>query len=424
MENNRIIEGGEGSGFWGHLGRPGEVGGSLSREESQSILDDAKDGMKVVGGALSRVLGYAGGMEAGWLAGKTIGPKTIDLISKRLQVSKNILVKLLGYATKSPMIRDILTYSIATAGSTAGAVVGGQLAYDLFRYLTNKEERQTESVGELDLSDFPTEWIHLLEGGPGSGYHGHHGRPGQRGGSLKRGEESTGKEEVNEDAELNVSAPELYRKAIEDIGGLVGASVGWEVGAKLSPKMLAFLTRLAPKIPLAATLLGYVNPLGMILSTTGSIILPYGIEMLFDYLEKQSDMKESFNPDIIRNALTSNAEILKDEDNPIFQVIGPMIAEKALHAINRLSQEDRDLVIPLFGFLGEANIRSIAESGKPLPVNSKGYPILPLKDQKQLGISDAQLEKLTPIAMLIATLGGLYAAWPILADHLKGSHHG
>jgi hypothetical protein len=418
VENNRLIEGGEGSGFWGHVGRPGEVGGSLSREESQGILDDAKDGMKVVGGALSRMLGYVGGMEAGWLAGKTIGPKTIDLISNKLQVSKNILVKLLGYATKSPMIRDILAYSIATAGSTAGAIVGGQLAYDLFQYLTKKEERKTESVGELDLSDFPSEWISLLEGGPGSGFHGHHGRPGQRGGSLKSEEESTAREQTEGDDELNISPQRLYRNAIEDIGGLVGASVGWEVGAKLSAKTLGFLTRLAPKIPLAATLLRFVNPYGMILSTAGSIIIPYGLEMLFDYLENRGDIKESFNPNNTRKALESNAEILRDEDNPIFQVIGPMIAEKALHEIDQLSQEERDMVIPLFGFLGEANIRSIAETGKPLPHDDKGYPILPLKDQKQLGISDTQLEKLIPIVMLIASLGGLYAGWPILADNL------
>jgi hypothetical protein len=418
METNRLIEGGEGSGYWGHPGRPGEVGGSTSKEEYQGILDDAVDGMRSVGGALARIGGYVGGTEAGWIAGKAIGPRMIEMVSKRLRVSNDVLLKLLGYATRSPIIRDVLAYSIATAGSTAGSLVGGQLAYDLFNFLTRKEKRQTESVEKLDLSDFPSEWINLLEGGPGSGFYGHHGRPGERGGSLASGEEWAARRPVGGHDNLNMSPQQLYRSAIQDLGGLVGGSVGWEVGTKLSPKTVSFLTRLAPKIPLAGTILSFVNPYGMIFNLVGSIVVPYAIAMLFDYLQKEDEIKESFNLNNAKKALESNAEILKEEDNPIFQVIGPMIAEKALRELDRLSQEERDMVIPLFAFLGEANIRSIAESGKPLPVDNKGYPILPLKDQKQLGISDAQLEKLTPIVMLIATLGGLYAGWPILADNL------
>ena len=59
---------------------------------------------------------------------------------------------------------------------------------------------------------------------------------------------------------------------------------------------------------------------------------------------------------------------------------------------------------------------------KLLAVDNDGLPMVSLKAQKALRMSDEQRERLTPIAIMMSTLVGLYTAWQTLsaaADHGK-----
>ena len=122
-------------------------------------------------------------------------------------------------------------------------------------------------------------------------------------------------------------------------------------------------------------------------------------------------------------ALAAINETLQDEHGVIPEVLGPMITDAVFRAMADLGSEDIGMVMPLMGYLGEENIRSIAEEGKASKTDTAGFPIVSLQAQKALKMSDDQRERLTPIAMLVATLGGLYTAWPTLSETLDDKEH-
>jgi hypothetical protein len=118
------------------------------------------------------------------------------------------------------------------------------------------------------------------------------------------------------------------------------------------------------------------------------------------------------SPAMIKSALNQLSNVTQDEDGPVSAVLGPVLTDKIFDAMGELPEGEIELVIPLMAALGEANVQSLAEDGEPLPQDEQGYPILPKADQEFLGLSDEQVKRLTPIAMLIATLSGLYVGWP------------
>ncbi len=198
---------------------------------------------------------------------------------------------------------------------------------------------------------------------------------------------------------------------------------------------------LAPKTPVGHYASYVFNPFSLTANVVTSLFMGYALPKLSEELKQYAKGDpRAFNPlldwyvkrqkhtsDRIEesDATSSPAQAidalsgtLQSEDGPVPQVIGPMLTEAILDAMAKLPDDEADLVIALMAYLGEENLQSLADKGKLLPLNENGLPLLSLKAQKALGMSDEQSERLTPIAMMIATLGGLYTAWPTISATL------
>lgn len=478
----RLMKGGPGSGHFGHEGRPGQVGGSLPSDESP---DDQSTGEMSLAKRLGHIsaktavdtAGSLAGTVAGWQAGKALGPKAIDRLSQALSVSRPRLAKLIALSNRIPMLKDIIAYAFATAGSGAGATIGGPLLRSLYDYLV-EDRKITESISQeeledLDLSDMPglPLVVEIEKGGPGSGHFGHEGRPGQVGGSLPSDESRDAVSPPKPDPKQ--VAKDLASLTASAAGSMAGYKIGAELDhtfkemaargvAKVSPKTASFFISALTKVPLLAKAMKLVpGPWGLVLSLAGGTIADFAVSALIDYLSDEGpadeltdeqaaalqqriyermgytpeelaqlerDLEDEFGHDLVREAVTTTdarkaldaiADSLQDEDGPIPTVIAPAITDKIFEALEDLPEDERQLVIPLMAALGEANVESLAEEGKLLPQDADGYPILPQSIQESLGLSDEQVRRLTPIAMTIAMLGGLYTAWPNYAALLK-----
>ena len=202
-----------------------------------------------------------------------------------------------------------------------------------------------------------------------------------------------------------------------------------EVGEHKTPKNMPRWLRPRTRGGLAASYI--LNPYSLAMNVGTSLFMAYTMpavgrelkkyangdprafnEWLDKYLKKQKKLQESiyrfFEAETEDNQ--NDDLVAKDGDLAVPQAPGAMIADKIIESMSDLSEEEQLKVIALFKALGEANIKSLAEDNKLLPTVGEGYPLLPIKDQKALGLSDDELERLTPIAMLLATLGGLHAS--------------
>lgn len=107
-------------------------------------------------------------------------------------------------------------------------------------------------------------------------------------------------------------------------------------------------------------------------------------------------------------------QAIGDEDKPMVQAIGQGIADNILDRFADMDADEINLSLSLMAVLAEENARSLADQGEPLPKDDEGLPMLSLKAQKALVMSDEERERLTPIALQLIALIGLYTAWPVV----------
>lgn len=149
-----IEKGGEGSGNFGHEGRPGQVGGSLPGDDGDEDEDwdmwdasNAKDGQFVVpnterGISAQDVLLHGLASLVGWKAGKAAGSMGLALGTK----SSDRLIR----AVNSLGRRNPLAYALTLgAARLGGGALGVAAANKLLSYLRNKGVKSIEDLEHL-----------------------------------------------------------------------------------------------------------------------------------------------------------------------------------------------------------------------------------------------------------------------------------
>lgn len=243
-----VGRGGEGSGFEGHAGRPGEVGGSqpsdattfVDRPSSQQAAD-----------LMKRVFGSAGDKieEAAWIApdGEALAPgedhqqtavHVLDRLGMHPDTYRTPLTATVNMVdlglVRYTRFQDINAFSLPRENLTKAqkdTIVGimirikardprADFSFDQafagggrpeFRSLRG---RQIAALLKLntDFWDVSGLSVHsIFRGGPGSGFKGHAGRPGEVGGSVPSGEQVG--EDGAEDSEVGKIGEALQKDA-------------------------------------------------------------------------------------------------------------------------------------------------------------------------------------------------------------------
>jgi len=175
-----ILKGGEGSGFHGHEGRPGMVGGSQSevtyneQEERARVDYEGRFGRETIGEWLDRseVKKTEDGRYIFYHGTPKVGGATTALRNgSMLALDPKDAV---FYAKRDRNLRnkDIIVYKLALRPSQINGGVFASL-----REAINLDE-------SVLLKEYHGKVI--LKGGEGSGFHGHEGRPGEVGGSASQ----------------------------------------------------------------------------------------------------------------------------------------------------------------------------------------------------------------------------------------------
>jgi hypothetical protein len=298
-EYQRLRKGGPGSGNFDHEGRPGEVGGSAPDASSGPGLGAA------LGKTAAQLGGNLAGTVAGWEIGRHFTPQIIAGIGRALGLSNNRVMVLAKVATRIPVLRDILSYAAASTGAAIGSPVVGSLARSMYEYLTEKgvtENTPDAVLAKLDFSDAPKPLLSLQKsyqgddleaedmqkGGPGSGFFGHDGRLGEVGGSVQADGSNAPKVptgQANGIAEMAADAAGSY--AGYGIGKMADVAAGQALKRLLPVGVKTVLTAAATRLPLAASILGFMTPGGIAGSLIGGAVAQVGVSLLLDWLEEK-----------------------------------------------------------------------------------------------------------------------------------------
>jgi predicted ABC-type ATPase len=219
-----VLRGGPGSGFEGHAGRPGKVGGSLPSGE---VAGEAKPApvyprayLEALPDALKKTCGGPVELESivGWLRSYWLTPAGDLLVShgehneSAIEADVSLLddketTRRLGISEEERRaLRHESSFAAVMASGVHRLNIDGRtgasyVAYQANGHVTRAQRETCEGIAlvlGLPLSDWridtanPThserqaaELIGLVErGGPGSGHFGHEGRPGEVGGST------------------------------------------------------------------------------------------------------------------------------------------------------------------------------------------------------------------------------------------------
>ena len=440
-KSRRLTEGGEGSGNFDHAGRPGEVGGSspqsggtVSRKTSRS--GETRDPSDTAGkhsrpkkyeaesNWAKHLPNWYGGIYGGLMRQYILGrpkkpaeyPKYTDLTEEQQ-----------GQLEKMIENHDTLIY----AGGEATKVLPDVVVDDVLRPAAKKVadaiDFMTYDPNGRKIQDYVNFTTYVL-------------------GISARGkfkDKFLDSDFIARQSAKNLKFDEITQTYTNTKTGEIINNPA--VMGKKYPRWLF------PKTETGRFMHYVANPFGIAANVVGSLFMAYGLPRFSKELKKyaqgdprafnlfldrylkykpQEDsdeynsLQESFwtprfaEADKPKVALNAIGETLQDEHGPIPQVIGPMLTDAIFDAMEDLDEDEIELVIPLMAYLGEENIKSLSDNGKLLPLDDQGQPIVSLKAQKSLGLSDEQRERLTPIAMLIVTLGGLYTAWSTLGSEI------
>jgi len=155
MFNNQriILKGGAGSGFHGHRGRPGEIGGSAGGA-SQGLPKDAEDGIRA---ALDK---------SGWT------------------YVENMKLEFTGKSEFGEKVYGVSFTHSANSKYQGLALVQMRDRFDIINSWTRPDTLASIREGRVVPDTFTDI---QFKGGEGSGFHGHRGRPGEIGGSAPEG---------------------------------------------------------------------------------------------------------------------------------------------------------------------------------------------------------------------------------------------
>lgn len=185
-----VLKGGVGSGFYGHKGRKGLVGGSISVDTLNSVTTNTIE-------EYDSILSKLCEMQKNFISNSKKSYKYTEVMKKRFQEvhdesDKKYLLAISKsehyYKLNSSMYEDVLKI-LEKFGST------GLEAENIAHYALHPvdglpfERLITELIRMRDYDNKTKEHniIVVLKGGAGSGFFDHKGRPGEEGGSLPRG---------------------------------------------------------------------------------------------------------------------------------------------------------------------------------------------------------------------------------------------
>ena len=242
-----ITRGGPGSGHHGHAGRPSKVGGSLpGRGNTKTFVSDfIEQHNNVIRNPISPAF-VAIFDDEGVIANIEMTP-----IKKAIRIDSIFVpMKKRGQGLGTVAMKLLMGFAIEKGITLIGSPkpfgqnppLGEKALIKWYQRLGFELDN-----GEITFNPFNAIKRHslpvTLRGGPGSGHHGHKGRPGERGGSLPG--KGGGKKHVGlTSARPGREAPEIikedmreFEEALRDINGVSNVTVefgegGWEGGSE------------------------------------------------------------------------------------------------------------------------------------------------------------------------------------------------
>ncbi|MFA5035661.1 MAG: hypothetical protein WC479_00590 [Candidatus Izemoplasmatales bacterium] len=204
------LKGGPGSGFHGHKGRPGFVGGSSpegssasgSQAPDESGLDPYSKELIAIG-KKAIALGIKSFTDRRIV--KDIARGAAELINSRTKVGYTVYGSDTSHLSEDGT-HDLGSFPMVAYGAETPKQVQGMINY--LKGFGYKAMLGPEKYGILvtppdtkSLEDYWTgqkefigkSYVMRLKGGPGSGHHGHRGIPGHHGGSLPAGGQASGR---------------------------------------------------------------------------------------------------------------------------------------------------------------------------------------------------------------------------------------
>jgi hypothetical protein len=435
-EWRRLKEGGEGSGNFDHAGRPGQVGGSAPRSGRQSgetvARNTSRSGEPRQPSARCRAKredkptevkdllpnwygGVYGNLMRQYFLKRPRRPADYPKFTDLTEEQQALLEKMIDN-------QDALVYAGAESKVLPQAVVD-EVLRPAAKKVAEGIDFMTYDKDGRKLQDYINFATYLL-------------------GIAAR--DKYQKLVAEKIADVNNEIRQANARAIHDpVLGFIDPHTGqvlqnYPIQRKEMPRWLV------PKSQVGHVASYMFNPFSIAMNVGASLFMGYALPKLADELkqyvkgdprafnpilnwvvkrrrDESNRLEESTSTASPAQAIATLVDTLQPDNGPVPKVLGPLFTDAVFDAMAELSDDEIELVIPLMAYLGEENIQSLADKGTLLPTDDQGQPLVSLKAQKALGMSDEQRERLTPIAMLLATLCGLYTAYPAMSATLTAA---